>query len=680
MIAQAQMPPIAEEKPVPLTAHGETRIDPYFWMKERKNPKVIQYLKAENKYANEVLSPVKKLREGLYKELRGRIKENDSTVPFELDGYFYYTRFEKGKEYPIYARRKGEGKEEILLNVNQLAKGHKYYSVSFPHISPDQTKIIYAADDQGRLFYTLHVKDLKTGRFIGKGVPNTTGDVEWAEDSRTFFYGKQHPETLRSQWIYRRELGKEKDELVYEEKDETFSVGLDKSRTSDFIFIVSGATLSTEWRYLDAKNPKGKFEIFLPREKDHEYGLDDGGDAFYVVTNWKAKNFRLMKAPRHASKKEEWMEVIPNRADVFLESADFFRSHYVLTERFNGLRRLTVTDRATNNSHEIQFPDPAFVVDLGRNEMFNLPYLRYNYESLNRPDSVYDYDFAQKTSLLRKRRETPNLDPDQYISERIWAKARDGTKIPVSLVYKKGLKKDGKAPLFQTGYGSYGLSSEPEFGIEYFSLLDRGFVYAIAHVRGGSEMGRLWYENGKLLHKMNTFTDFIDVTEALVKEGYADPKHLYAQGGSAGGLLMGAVMNLRPDLYRGIHAEVPFVDVLTTMLDSTIPLTAGEYDEWGDPRKPAFYNYMKKYSPYDNVAAKAYPNVLITSGLHDSQVQYWEPTKWAAKLRKLKTNDSFVLLHTEMDAGHNGASGRFEQLKDTALSYAFFLMLEGYGI
>lgn len=672
-------PPPAAERPHGVEGGGEVRQDPYFWMKDRENPEVIQYLKAENAYVEDVLKPVKNLRDKIYAEIRGRIKEDDSTVPFQIDNYFYYSRYEQGKEYPIYARKKDslEAPEEILINVNELAKGQAYFSVPMPSPSPDHSKLLYVADNQGRRFYTIYVKDLTTGKLIGSPILNTTGNTEWAEDNKTIFYAKQHPETLRSQWVYRHELNRAQDDLVFEEKDEIFNVGVTKSRNGDFLFIVSGATLSSEWRYLDARKPQGKFEIFQPRERDHEYSVEDGGDAFYVVTNWKAKNFRLMKAPRQTTPKEKWTEVVPHRKDVLLEGVDYFRTHYALNERKDGLSRLTVVDRKTSTPHEIRFPDPAYVVSPGRNMMFDTASFRYNYESPTQPDTVFDYDFAQKTSAVKKIREVPTLDLTQYVTERAWAPARDGTKVPVTIVYKKGFKKNGQAALYQYGYGSYGLSMDPDFSLNYFSLLDRGFVFATAHIRGGSEMGRLWYENGKLLKKMNTFTDFIDVTEFLVREKYVDPKRIYIEGGSAGGLLMGAVINLRPDLYRGVHAAVPFVDVLTTMLDDSIPLTTGEYDEWGDPRKPEYYRYMKTYSPYDNVKPQAYPNVLITSGLHDSQVQYWEPTKWAAKLRKLKTNDNLVLLHTEMEAGHSGASGRFEAIKNKALSYAFFLFLDG---
>jgi oligopeptidase B len=661
-----------------MEIHADVRVDPYFWMKERKSPEVISYLKEENAYTESVLAPAKALRKKLFGELKGRIKQDESSYPFFLRGYYYYKRFEKNKEYPVYCRKKSpKAAEEILLNVNELAKGHDYTSVPFPEISPDSNKMLYVVDFEGRRFYDIYVKDLTTGKLIGAPIKKATGNAEWANDSKTFFYSKQHPETLRSQWVYRHELGRKKDELVYEEKDETFDLSLHKSRTEKFIFLSSISTLSTEWRLLDADNPKGEPEIFLPKEKDHEYALDDGEDGLYVVTNWKAKNFRLMKAPRRPAKKEEWQEVVPHRDDVLLEGASFFQSHYVLSEREQGLTQLAVTDRKTGETKRIAFPDPVYVAGESANPEYKTNFLRYSYESMNRPDGIYDYGFARAASVLRKQYEVPTYDASRYESERVWAKARDGTSVPISLVYKKGFVKNGKAPLFIYGYGSYGSSEDPSFKSDVVSLLDRGFVYAIAHIRGGSEMGRHWYEDGKLLKKMNTFTDFIDCTEHLLKEGYGDPKRVYAEGESAGGLLMGAVVNLRPDLYSAIHAGVPFVDVLTTMLDDSIPLTTGEYDEWGDPRRPEYYRYMAQYSPYDNVTRQGYPHLLVTTGLHDSQVQYWEPAKWTAKLRKFKTSDGFVLLHTEMDSGHGGASGRFKILEQTALEYAFFLMMDG---
>ncbi len=672
-------PPLAAEKPHKLEKHGDLRVDPYFWLKERENPEVIKYLEAENSYFEKAMEPVKELKETLFQEFRSRLKEDDSTVPFRDGDFYYYARYETGKEYPIYARKKGklDGAEEVLLDVNELAVGHKYFSASFPQPSSDHSKILYGVDIVGRRFYSLYVKDLKTGKLIGAPIENTTGNAEWSNDNKTFFYAKQHPETLRSQWIYKHKLGERADTLIYEEKDEMFFVGVDKTRTEKFLFIQSQASLSTEIQYLDADNPDGAFSVFLPREKDHEYSVDDGGDAFYVTTNWQAKNFRLMKAPQRSAKKSEWVDVIPHRDHVYLDGVDVFKDHIVLQERRDGLRNLRVIDRKSGASENIQFPDPTYVVGISTNAMYDLDYVRYEYESLNRPETIYDYFYSTKKSEVRKLRPTPNLDPAQYVSERQWATARDGTRVPISLVYKKGFVKNGKAPLLQYAYGSYGYSMEPWFGTTYMSLLDRGFVYAIAHIRGGSEMGRHWYENGKFFHKKNTFMDFIDVTEHLIKQGYCDPKRVYAQGGSAGGLLMGAITNMRPDLYRGVHAAVPFVDVVTTMLDDTIPLTTFEYDEWGNPNQKEYYEYMKSYSPYDNVAAKAYPNILVTSGLHDSQVQYWEPTKWVAKLRKFADNDPMILLKTEMKAGHGGASGRFEKLKEAAEEYAFFLLLEG---
>lgn len=670
--------PVAAEKPVVLEKHGYKRIDPYFWLKERENPEVINYLNAENAYADKTLAPVSELTDKLFAEMRSRIKEDESSAPFKDGAYYYYARFETGKEYPIYARKKGSLKaaEEILINVNELAEGQEYFSVPFPKVSPDGTKLIYAADSTGRRFYDLFVKDLKSKK-TEKLVTDASGQVAWAADNRTIFYTKQHPETLRYQWAYRRAINGGTDELVYEEKDETYGLSVGKSRTNDYIFLISESTVAHEWRFLDSRQPNDQFEVFLPRERGHEYAVEDGVDGFYVVTNWQAKNFRLMKAPRRASKKEEWTEVIPHRDDILLSGVNFFRSHFAVEERRDGLSRLRVVERSSGKSVDVNFPDPTFVVSLSSNEEYDAKAVRYSYESLNRPDGTYDFDFKTGLSQLVKQRSVPNFDDSQYVSERVWAKVRDGTLVPISLVHKKGLKKDGKAPLFQYAYGSYGFSMDPSFSSEIFSLIDRGFVYAIAHIRGGSEMGRYWYEDGKLLKKRNTFTDFIDVTEHLIKEKFADPARVYGQGGSAGGLLIGAVANLRPDLYRGLHAAVPFVDVLTTMLDDSIPLTTGEYDEWGNPNDKEYYEYMASYSPYDNVEKKAYPHMLITSGLHDSQVQYWEPTKWAAKLRKYKNNDALILLRTEMDAGHGGASGRFEALKQTAEEYSFFLMLDG---
>lgn len=675
----AHLPPVAKKKNHVHEKHGDQRQDPYFWMKERENPEVIAHLKAENSYTDAVLAPTKKLQTELFEEMKSRMKQDDSSVPFRMGPYFYYSRFETGKEYPIYARKKGDlnAPEEVLVDVNELAKGKSYMAVGFPIPSPDHSKIIFAVDDQGRRFYDLHFLDLSNRKEVRSPIKDVTGSAVWANDGKTFFYVKQDPNTLRSQWVYRSSVASLGSELVYEEKDDTFFAGITKSRSRDFIFIVSSASLSTEWQFLDANTPLGSFQIVHPREKEHEYSVEDGVDAFYMVTNWKAKNFRLMKAARGKSKKEDWKEVIAHNKDVLLEDVDFFQSHFVVQERFEGLSRLRVFDRASQKPSLIELPDPIYVVGGSTNAEYTQDFYRYSYQSMNRPESVFDYGFSSSKSSLKKQKETPNLDPSLYESNRVWATARDGVKVPISFLHKKGWKPEGKTPLYIYAYGSYGYSMEPSFSANVFSLLDRGFVFAIAHIRGGSEMGRHWYEDGKFLKKKNTFFDFIDCTEHLIKEGYADPKNVYAEGGSAGGLLMGAVANFRGDLYRGMVAGVPFVDVMTTMLDETIPLTTFEYDEWGNPNDKKYYDYMRSYSPYDNVERKAYPNILITSGLHDSQVQYWEPTKWTARLREYKTNESVVLLRTEMEAGHGGASGRFQKLKERAEEFAFFLWLRG---
>lgn len=645
-------------------------------MRDRASPAVIEHLEAENAFLEQALAPVKAERAKVLEELKSRIQPDDQSVPFLRRGYYYYRRFETGKEYPLFARRRGSlgAPEEILLDVNELALGHEFADVGFPDVSPDSTKLVYAADFQGRRFYDLYVKDLATGALIGEPIAQTTGDVMWADDNRTLFYAKQDPETLRACWVYRHALGSARHDLVFEETDEIYDVGLGRSRSGKFLYVVSSAKLSTEWRVLAANDPAGEFRVYLPREDEHEYSLEDAGDGFLILSNFEAQNFRLFHAPFAPTPKGQWREVVPHRADVLLEDVDCFRTHYVLSERANGQTRLAVVDRAGGARREIPFPDPVYVAGTEVNAEYDAPFVRYRYESLHRPASVFDYDFARGASELRKTQPVPGYDASLYESERVWATARDGTRVPISLVYRRGFARDGSAPLLVYGYGSYGLSMEPWFQSDVVSLLDRGFVYAMAHVRGGSEMGRAWYDDGKLRKKRNTFFDFIDATEFLVRERYGNPRRVYANGASAGGLLMGAVINERPDLYRGVIAGVPFVDVLTTMLDETIPLTTSEYDEWGDPREPEAYAYMATYSPYDNVRALNYPTVLATAGFHDSQVQYWEPAKWVAKLRKVGAQ---AYLFTEMGAGHGGASGRYEALEQTALEYAFLLWLEG---
>ncbi|RPE12320.1 S9 family peptidase [Chitinophaga lutea] len=676
-------PPVAEKIRHEFPAiHGDVRTDDYYWLNQRENPKVIAYLTAENKYTDTMLSPVKEFREKLYDELKGRIKEKDESVPYFSNGYVYYTRFEEGKEYPIYCRKKGSesAPEEVMLNVNDLAKGYAYYNVAGMSVSPDNKLVAYGVDTVSRRKYTIYFKNLETGELLPDIIANTTGGSTWANDNKTLFYTRKNDSTLRSESISKHILGTEPktDKVVFFEKDDTYNTWVYKTKSRKYIVIGSSATLSSEYRILDADNPEGVFKIFHPREKDMLYDIDHRGDKFYVITNQDAKNFRLMETPLDKTGKENWKEVIAHRTDVLLEGMELFSNYMVLSERKNGLSQLRIINSLSGQEHYLDFGEPAYVAYVSTNPEMDSKQLRYGYTSLTTPNSTFDYNMDTKEKQLKKQQEVlGGYDPKNYVTERLFATATDGTKVPISLVYKKGFEKNGKQPLLLYGYGSYGASMDPYFNSNRISLLDRGFAYAIAHIRGGQEMGRQWYEDGKMFKKKNTFTDFIDCAEFLIKEKYTTKEHLYAMGGSAGGLLMGAVINMRPDLWRGIIAAVPFVDVMTTMLDASIPLTTGEYDEWGNPNNKDSYEYMKSYSPYDNVAPKAYPNMLVTTGLHDSQVQYFEPAKWVAKLREMKTGDNLLLLETNMDAGHGGASGRFKALKDVALQYAFLFYLEG---
>jgi oligopeptidase B len=679
---KAAQPPVAKIVPKKLEKHGDVRIDNYYWLRERANPEVKAHLIAENAYAEAVLAPTKPLQEALFNEFRGRIKQTDMSVPYKRDDYFYYSRTEEGKQYPIYCRKKGslQGREEILLDVNQVAAGHKYCSATFPAVSSGQNLAAYGVDTVGRLFYTIYVKNLATGELLKDVIPNVRPMVAWTNDNRTFFYAKQHPTTLRTYRIYRHVLGTEpsQDELAYEEKDETFSCFAFKTKSKKYILIGSRQTLSTEFRYLDASDPGGRFQVFLPRQKDHEYSVDHFGDHFYIRTNLKAKNFRLMKTPVARTGVENWQEVIPHREDVLLEGFEMFRDHLVVSERKDGLLQLCIMPWSGKGKHYVDFGEPAYTVFPGANFDFNTNVVRYNYTSLTTPSSVYDYNMNTREKKLLKREEVlGGFDSANYQAERIHAPAADGTKVPISLVYRKGLQKNGTAPLWIYGYGSYGATMNAAFDPFRISLLDRGFVYAIAHIRGGEELGRRWYEDGKLLKKKNTFTDFIACADHLVRQKYADPKRVFASGASAGGLLMGAVVNLRPDLFKGVIAKVPWVDVVTTMLDSSIPLTTAEYDEWGNPNDKQYYDYMLSYSPYDQVKKQNYPNLLVTTSFQDSQVQYWEPAKWVAKLRALKTDQNRIVLKTEMEASHGGLSGRYDRYRQTALDYAFMLDLAG---
>ena len=679
--ATAIEPPVAAVEPHPMTIHGDTRVDDYYWLNQREDPEVIAYLEAENAYTDALMEDTEALQDSLYREIKGRIKQDDSSVPVRMDDFFYYTRYEEGADYPINARREGsmDAPEEFLLDQNELAEGHGYFSVAGFQPSPNHQLLAFAEDTVGRRIYTIRFKDLESGEMLEGEIPGTGGNFVWANDNRTVFYTERDPQTLRTFQVFRHEIGTDpaQDELVYQEDDEEFSIYLGKTRSDEYLLIGSGQTLSTEYRYLDADDPTGEWNVFLPRQPDHEYQIDHRGDYFYVRTNrGGAKNFKLERTPVTNTAEAAWEEVIPHREDVLLQDFDLFQDHLVLNERRNGLVQLRVRDFTDDSEHYVEFEEPAYLAYPTGNAEFDTDVLRYGYTSMTTPSSTYDYNMETREKTLLKRDEVlGGFDPADYRTERLYATARDGTRIPVSLVYRQDTPLDGTAPLLVYGYGSYGNSMDATFSHARLSLLDRGWVYAIAHIRGGQEMGRDWYEQGKLLHKKNTFTDFIDATEYLVEQDYGDPDEVFAMGGSAGGLLMGAVINLRPDLYQGVIAAVPFVDVVTTMLDPTIPLTTFEYDEWGNPNDPEYYEYMLSYSPYDNLEAKEYPNLLVTTGLHDSQVQYWEPAKWVAKLRTMKTDDNLLLLKTEMEAGHGGASARDERYRETAFEYGFLIDL-----
>jgi len=673
-------PPVADKRPVELVSHGDVRIDDYFWLNERDNLDVIAYLDAENAYADSVLADASGLKQRLVDEMTARIKQEDVSAPYRHGDYLYYRRYEEGKEYPIYCRRKGsmDAEEEVLLDVNVEAGDAPFYSVRGFKVSPDHKLAAWGVDTVGRRFYDLHFIDLETGAKLPDLIENVTSNFRWAADNQTVIYSKQHPETLRWERVYRYVLGSDRNDLVYEESDETFSIYVYESISGKYLFIASTSTLSTEIRYLESNAPGEKHKLFLPREEDHRYFVIDGGDRFYVMSNDGAVNFRLFEAPLDNTAKDDWTIVLPHRDDVLIESVDVLRDHIIVTDRRAGLTQLEVIDRGSGELHIIDVGDRVYEAFSGDNYEFDSTVFRYDYESMTTPESVYDYDLvARERQMIKEKEVLGGFSRNNYISERLWATARDGTKIPVSLVHRKGIELNGQNPLLQYAYGSYGSSIDPGFSSNLLSLLDRGFVYAIAHIRGGSEMGRQWYYDGRQFEKMNTFTDFIDVSKFLVEQGYTSPERLYARGGSAGGLLMGAVLNLAPDMYNGVSARVPFVDVVTTMLDESIPLTSGEWDEWGDPRRKEFYDYMLSYSPYDQVKRQDYPNVLVTTSLHDSQVQYWEPAKWVAKLRDHKTDNNLLLLQTDMQAGHGGKTGRFQSLEDAALYYTFFLHLEG---
>lgn len=677
------LPPKAKIIPKSLKKHKEVRIDNYFWMNERENPEVIDYLNQENAYYEAMTAHTKDFQKKLFEEMKGRIKEDDQSVPYLYNGYYYITRFEKGQDYPIYSRKKGSlsANEEILFNCNDLAKGHSYFQLGGLSVSPDNKFATFGVDTVGRRIYTIKIKNLETGEILSDIIENATGGSVWANDNKTIFYTRQDKVTLRADKVFRHKLGTDSadDILVFDEKDDTFNVSVSKEKSKKYIVISSGSTLTTEYRILNSDTPDGEFVVFQPRVRGLEYSISHFGDSFYVLTNKdKATNFKLMKTPENATTKEHWKDLIPHRKEVLLEDIEIFRNYLVVEERSNGLNHIRIMPWSGEGEYYLPFGSETYNAYTTTNVDFDTEILRYSYQSLATPSSVIDFNMKTKEKEIKKEQEVlgGKFDKNNYIEERVWATATDGTKVPISMVYRKELKKDGNNPLLLYAYGSYGITMEPYFSSTRLSILDRGFIFAIAHIRGGEDLGRQWYEDGKLLKKKNTFTDFVDCSKYVIQEKYTSPQHLYAEGGSAGGLLMGAVINMAPELYNGIIAQVPFVDVMTTMLDDSIPLTTGEYDEWGNPNVKKYYEYMLSYSPYDNVKEQKYPHMYVSTGLHDSQVQYWEPAKWVAKLRTLKKDDTVLFLNTNMDAGHGGASGRFEAIKELAKEYSFLLDLE----
>lgn len=672
--------PIAPTKDTILEKHGDKRPDPYYWLKNRDQPEVIEYLEAENAYRDTAMAHLKDFQEELFQEMKGRIKEDDASVPYLKNGYYYINRYETGKEYPIYSRKKEnlDAEEEILIDVNELATEYAFYNAGGLSVSPNNNILSFGEDTLSRRIYKIRFKDLSTGQFLSDEIPNTTGRAVWANDNQHVFYAVKD-ETLRSYKIFRHQLGTstDADVEVYHETDPTFGCYVYKSKSQDYIIIGSYQTLSSEYRVLDANTPTKDFEVFAPRERDLEYHISHFDDHWYIRTNLNAPNFKLMKTSIDATSKDNWEEFVEHREDVLLEGTEIFKDYLVLSERSAGITRIAVKPWE-GEAHIIDFDEEAYLAYPGTNYDYDTPWLRVSFTSLTTPRSVIDYNMKTKEKELKKQQEVlGEFSPDDYLSERVMAKSRDGVDIPISIVYHKDFKVDGTAPVLLYGYGSYGNSMDPYFSSIRLSLLNRGFAFAIAHIRGGQEMGRAWYEDGKLLKKKNTFNDFIDCGDYLIANNYCAKNELYAMGGSAGGLLMGAIINQRPEMWAGVVAAVPFVDVITTMLDETIPLTTGEYDEWGNPNDQKYYDYIKSYSPYDNVEALNYPPMLVTTGYHDSQVQYWEPAKWVAKMRTLKTNENPLLLYCNMETGHGGASGRFEQLKEIAMEYAFLLDLSG---
>lgn len=677
------MPPKAPKKQQLLEIHADKRIDNYFWLNQRDTPEVLSYLEAENEYFTYKTKHTEAFQKALFKEMKSRIKEDDESVPYKYNGYWYFSRFQEGKEYPIYLRCADQpnAQEEVLFEVNQMAQGHKFYQFAEFSVSPDNKWASFSVDTRGRRMYSLFIKNLETGEVLPLEIKNTDGSSCWGNDNQTIFYTKIDTQTLRSHKIYRHQLGQspKEDVLVFHEKDETFNTGIFKSKSEQFLIIQSDSTLSSESWFLDAATPMADFKCFQPRERGLEYDIAHYGDYFYILNNADgATNFKLDKTLIGQTEKSHWQSVLPHQEDIRLEEIDIFKEYLVVTQRYNGLSQIRIIRWDGAGEHYLPFDNETYMASTGLNLDFDTEILRYTYNSMTTPYSVIDYNMRTGDKEVKKQQQVlgGKFSEENYESRRLWATAADGTQIPISLVYRKGIKCDGSNPLLLYGYGSYGITIEPSFSTTRLSLLDRGFIFAIAHIRGGEYLGRPWYEAGKLLHKKNTFTDFIDCAKYLIASQYTSTAHLYAMGGSAGGLLMGAVINQAPELFHGVVANVPFVDVVTTMLDDSIPLTTGEYDEWGNPNDKQYYDYMKSYSPYDNVCAQTYPNLLVLTGYHDSQVQYWEPAKWVAKLRELKTDDNLLLFYTDMSSGHSGASGRYESLKEIAREYAFLLDLE----
>jgi oligopeptidase B len=672
-------PPMAEKKPKITKIHGETLVDDYFWLREKNSPQVMEHLKAEDAYAETLMKPTVPLQEKLYKEMVSHIKETDVNVPYLQDGYYYYSRTEKGKQYPIYCRQKGSltAKEEVILDQNELAKGQQFMSVGILSPSDDGNLLAYSTDNTGYRQYTLQIKNLRTGESYPEKIERVDA-MAWATDNKTIFYVTEDAVTKRSDKFFRHVIGTDKTDLVYEEKDELFDIYTGRSRDKAVIVLQAAAKTSSEVRWLPANNPNAELKIVAPREPDHEYDLDHRGDLFYIRTNKGAKNFRIVTTPVSDTSEKNWKEFVAHRPAVKIDDISLFADHAVLSEWENGLEQIEIIDFKTNKQHRIQFPEPVYSTGTTNNREFNTTTLRYNYQSMVTPSSVFDYDMNTRKATLKKQNEIPGgFDKANYKAERVFATASDGTKVPMSLVYRRGVKLDGSAPLLLYGYGSYGYSIPPTFSSSRLSLLDRGVIFAIAHIRGGGELGEDWREQGRMMKKITTFTDFIACGDHLVKEKYTSKDRLVIQGGSAGGLLVGAVSNMRPDLFKAVVAQVPFVDVINTMLDASLPLTTSEFIEWGNPAEKPAYDYMKTYSPYDNIRKMDYPTMLVKVSYNDSQVPYWEGAKFVAKLRVMKTDSNPLLLKVNFGAGHGGSSGRYDALKEVAFDYAFMLWQMG---